>query len=147
MKKVLTLLATIIMFIGTIDSVAVATYAEPVVVINQNNNVKAISPSDLAKYYKAKRRRWLDGTPVKIILPQPGTPEMKALLDAMKLDSEADLNRLYLKLVFQQKLASVPSSLDENSAVEEVRRDRGAIAIVDSNKVKNIQGVRMVPLQ
>ncbi|RMD86318.1 MAG: hypothetical protein D6808_03665 [Candidatus Dadabacteria bacterium] len=113
--------------------VASSAVAEAVVIVNKANPVKGVSLKDLGKLYKGKRRRWIDGTPVKLVLPQSGSSEMAKLLSAIGIKSEEALSRLYLKLIYQQKIQSEPSKLDASSAVKAVMADKGAIAVVDDS--------------
>ncbi len=105
-----------------------------VVVVNKDNNISKLSKRSLERIYKGKRAKWQNGAPVKIIVPAPGSREMQALLSAIGVSSEDALAKLHLKLVYQQKLSGEPPKMSSEEAVQAVAKDKGAIAVVDSDK-------------
>lgn len=49
------------------------------VVANKNGTVSTLTMADLVKICKAQTNRWSDGTPVTLIVREPGSPEMKVV--------------------------------------------------------------------
>lgn len=64
------------------------------VVANKNGSVTTIALADLVKVCKAQTNRWPDGTPVTVVIRDPGAPEMKMVgekIYGMTADQVRDL--------------------------------------------------------
>ena len=115
------------------------------VVSNKNGTVSALTMADLVKICKAQTNRWSDGTPVTLIVRQPGSLEMKMVEEkiyGMTPDEMRDL-----MATANHGRANHPAILVANSDEEVIRRVQsapGAVGLVD---VYSITGaVRVVKI-
>ena len=104
-----------------------------VIIVNQNKSVEEQSLSTLKNIYVGNVKAWSGNGKTFVILPPPGSAEMQALLTkVLGLQEEDDLSRMYLKLIFQQKITKIPLTAQTiEAAVTNVASTEGALAIVD----------------
>jgi hypothetical protein len=73
---------------------ALASAKDIAVVANKSGSVTTIALADLVKICKAQTSRWPDGTPVTLVIRDPGAPEMKMVSEkiySMTADQVRDL--------------------------------------------------------
>jgi hypothetical protein len=73
---------------------ALASAQDIAVVANKSGSVTTIALADLVKICKAQTSRWPDGTPVTLVIRDPGAPEMKMVSEkiySMTADQVRDL--------------------------------------------------------
>jgi ABC-type phosphate transport system substrate-binding protein len=49
-------------------------------IVNHKNEVQDLPEADVARIFKCVMQKWADGTPVKIVLRDPSSPEMELIL-------------------------------------------------------------------
>jgi ABC-type phosphate transport system substrate-binding protein len=77
-KRLLALSGCIVLFLCLAESRLAAK--QMALIVNQKNSVQDIPEADVTKIFKCTTLKWPDGTPVKIVLRDPSSPEMELLL-------------------------------------------------------------------
>ena len=127
---------------------APAAAQEVVALVHPSNPAQSISVKQLRLLYGSYKRTWESGTPVHLLLPPPGDDGMKFLVSTVfRKQSEEDISRYYLQAIFEQKIASAPPQLSRSEALGAVRRDPGAIVLLDAASVGDATGVRMLRIE
>jgi ABC-type phosphate transport system substrate-binding protein len=109
--------------------------AEPsiVFIVNKQNPENTINVRDVVDYYEKRKRQWPDGTPVRFIDRNPGSPTREAFLQGILKQSESDIDLFW----FTQRLrsgSSIPIQVSTDSLViEMVKSFRGAIGYVSAS--------------
>lgn len=96
------------------------------VIVEKGNTTTALPSADLAKILKAQTRTWPDGSSIKVVILDPGSPDMQIAMERLYQVSREDLKML---------VASHRTSFVVATSVEEllhiVASTRGAIGLVD----------------
>jgi ABC-type phosphate transport system substrate-binding protein len=69
----------------------VAAAKDIAVISHKGNSVTSLTVADLAKLCKGQTARWSDGKPVTCVIRQPGSPEMKVVLEKVYSVGTEDL--------------------------------------------------------
>ena len=69
----------------------VAVAKDIAVISHKGNSVTSLTIADLAKLCKGQTARWSDGKPVTCVIRQPGSPEMKVVLEKVYSVGTEDL--------------------------------------------------------
>lgn len=102
------------------------------VVSNKSNHMDAMTVAELVKVCKGQTGHWPDGKPVTVVIRDPGSPEMKLVLqkiyevpkdDVVTLISTANHNR-------QNHPAIIVADSDD-AVIKKVEGTAGAIGLVD----------------
>jgi hypothetical protein len=103
---------------------SIAPAKDIAVVSNRTNHVDGLTLPDLVKICKAQTNRWPDGKPVTLVIRDPGSPEMK----------------LVLQKVYEMPKEDVIALI---AAANHNRHDHPAIVVVDSDDavVKKVDGI------
>jgi len=111
----------------------VPAWAKDVAVVsNKSGKVNALTMVDLVKLCKAQMNRWSDGTPLTLIMREPGSPEMRMVEEkiyGMTPDAIRDLIA-----TANHGRTNHPAILVANSDEEVIRRVQsapGAVGLVD----------------
>lgn len=120
---------------------------EVVALVHPSNDHGALSVKDLRLLYNGSRAQWRDGTPVMLLLPASGSSAMDFLIRrVLRRPSEDDVKRLYVKLIYQQKITRLPQQLSTAEALALVQSVRGAIALAERSAVGTGAGVRVLSI-
>jgi len=115
--------------------VAVGSFASAkdiAVVSNKSNHMDAMTVAELVKVCRGQTGHWPDGKPVTVVIRDPGSPEMKLVLqkiyevpkdDVVTLISTANHNR-------QNHPAIIVADSDD-AVMKKVEGTAGAIGLVD----------------
>ncbi len=96
------------------------------VVVDKTNNVGGLSSSDLAKVFKCEKVRWPDGKVIVLVLRDPSTPEMKAVIEKLYRMKPEELKALLS--AHHQTVLMVGSEAELLKSVESIP---GAVGLVD----------------
>lgn len=119
-----------------------------VAVVHPSNPVESISLKQLRLLYGTYKRTWGNGEPVQLILPPGEDPALAFLVDVVfKKQSMDDLSRYYVKAIFQQKISKAPPQLTRLQALATVRKEPGAIVLLDRASVDDAEGLRILPIE
>lgn len=122
-------LSTLILFIGMVLPV----YAKDVAVVsNKNGGVDSITMVDLVKVCKGQTGRWPDGKPVTVVVREPGSPDMRILVEKIYGVSVDELRDLISTA--NHGRANHPAIIVVNSDEDVIRRVQavpGTVGIVD----------------
>ena len=130
------------------EVVARAHPSEVVALVHPSNPTSSMSVKQLRMLFGSYKRSWEGGTPVQLLLPPEGDPAMAFLVSTVfRKQSEDDVSRYYLQAVYQQKLSNVPAQLSRSEALNTVRRERGAIVLLDRASVGDATGLRMLQIE
>ena len=113
-------------------SVAPACARDVAVISNQASGVSALTLPDLVKLCKAQTTRWPDGTPVLLVISEPGSPAMKTV--AEKIYSMTPVQMQDLVATTNHGRKNRPAILVTHSDQEVIRRvesSPGALGLVD----------------
>ena len=106
-------------------SLAQARAKDLAVISNKSNSLQAIAAIEFVKVCKGQTNRWPDGKPVTLVILDPGSSEMKVLLQKV-YETNADAVRELI------------------SAANHGRANHPAIVIVDSDEAL-VQKVESIP--
>lgn len=106
-------------------SLAQARAKDLAVISNKSNSLQAIAAVEFVKVCKGQTNRWPDGKPVTLVILDPGSSEMKVLLQKV-YETNADAVRELI------------------SAANHGRANHPAIVIVDSDEAL-VQKVESIP--
>ncbi|MCM2278633.1 MAG: substrate-binding domain-containing protein [Oligoflexia bacterium] len=113
-------------------------------VVNRDNPARSLSAKELAELYRKKRRFWPDGTPVRFIDRNPGTPEREIFSRRILRQTEAEVDLFWVG----QKLYtgdSAPLQVASDAAVlRMVRIFKGAIGYVSSGSALDSGSVKVI---
>ena len=111
----------------------VPAWAKDVAVVsNKSGKVSALTMADLVKVCKAQTNRWPNGTPVTLIMREPGSPEMKMVEEKIYGMTPDELRDLIATA--NHGRTNHPAILVANSDEEVIRRVQsapGAVGLVD----------------
>ena len=115
-------------------------------IVNKDNPVQALSRNDLVDYYEKRKRQWPDGSSVRFIDREPGSPERAKFLKEILGQSESDVDLFW----FAQKIHSgdsMPVQIPSDSMViEMVKSFKGAIGYVTSSTPLSGTQVRRITI-
>jgi hypothetical protein len=118
-----------------------------VAVVHASNATTEISVHRLRLLYGLYQRTWPGGVRVALLLPESGSPAMDFLVDTVfRMGEEFELERYYLQAVFQQRVARRPRELAAEAAIALVRREPGAIVLVDRDRIGDEEGLRVLAI-
>jgi len=139
------LLATTALALGLAAAPAVA--AEVVAVLHPDNPTRELSVKQLRLLYGAYKRQWAGGDGVHLLLPPSGDPAMAFLVSRVfRKSDEGEIARYYLEAIYQQKIAHPPPQVPVGRALDIVREDPGAIALVARAHLAETPGLRVIAI-
>jgi len=77
-KRLLYLIGSSVLFLCLAQSGASAK--QIALIVNAKNDVQDLPEADLVKIFKCVTQKWADGTPIKLVLRDPSSPEMEMVL-------------------------------------------------------------------
>jgi ABC-type phosphate transport system substrate-binding protein len=77
-KRLLGLIVCSVLFVCLAQTGAAAK--QIALIVNQKNDVQDLPEGDLVKIFKCVTQKWADGTPIKLVLRDPSSPEMEMVL-------------------------------------------------------------------
>src|SRR5262249_28119510 len=113
-----------------ISSVGPARAADYVLVRNRANSVQAVSKSELKDLLIGKTKVWKDDGVVQVVLPPPGSPEMKSLAETLLGVPENILLTKIKQEVFKGELRKPIVAATDSELVLEVAKMPGAFGLV-----------------
>jgi ABC-type phosphate transport system substrate-binding protein len=116
-----------------ISSVCLPAAAKDIAVIaNKSNSVKALGLNDLAKICKGATRHWPDGKGVTFVMRDPGSSDMKMLLQRVYQMSPEQVKSLILTANQSRREKPIIIISDSDEAVlKTVQTIPGAVGVVD----------------
>ena len=120
--------------------------AEVVAVVNDDNPVSSITLHELRLMYGLYRRSWEGGIRVVLVLPEADSEAGRLLSDVVFRGRYGDLEPYYRTAVFQQRIAVLPDVASGPAALPRVRAERGAIALVERERITDTDGVRLLAI-
>lgn len=113
-------------------SVGQATAKDLAVISNKGNSLQAIAVPELVKVCKGQTNRWPDGKPVTLVILDPGSSEMKVLLQKV-YETNADAVRELIATANHGR-ANHPAVVvvdSDEALVQKVASIPGAVGVVD----------------
>ena len=121
---------------------------EVVALVHPSNPTSSMSVKQLRMLFGSYKRSWEGGTPVHLLLPPEGDPAMSFLVSTVfRKQSEQEVSKYYLQAIYQQKLSVMPAQLSRSEALNTVRREPGAIVLLDRSGVGDLTGLRMLRIE
>ena len=120
--------------------------AEPVFVKNAKNGVDGLTKADVKDYFLGKKKTFSNGTPVTVVLPAAGSPEMKWLCDGIIGASEATVASKIKEQIFKGEMKKPPVAASADECFAEAKKADGAICVVDA-AAKPPAGVAVLPVK
>ena len=142
----------LLLFVGVFFAIillwANTSFSQVVAIVNQDHELSQISLGEMRNIYLGKTKNWKNGSRIILFLPQSKSVSMDVLVkEILKLESESEVPKLYLKLIFQQVFSTPPMPVfDERDAILKVTANPGGIAIVDSSKLPPGSSVKIIGL-
>lgn len=112
--------------------VAQAAAKDLAVISNKSNSPQAIAAPELVKVCKGQTNRWPDGKPVTLVILDPGSAEMKVLLQKV-YETNADAVRELITAANHGR-TNHPAIVvvdSEEALVQKVESIPGAVGVVD----------------
>jgi PBP superfamily domain len=123
---------------------AAAQAAAIAVVVSEKSPISNLSHAELRKIFAGEKKKWSDGSSVKVFVRGPGTPERAAVLDLLGM-SEADYKKHWTTMIFRGEVQDEPVALPSNGMQREaILAFPGGIALVSVNDVK--QGMKVITI-
>lgn len=115
-----------------LSTAQLAVAKDVALVSNKGNDTQTISLPDLIKLCKGQTNRWPDGKPVTFVMLDPGSPEMKIVLQKV-YDSSAEQVKNLINAANHGR-ANHPAIIvvtSDEALVQKVESMPGAIGVVD----------------
>lgn len=112
--------------------VALACAKDIALVSNKGNAVTGVSAADLQKICKGQMPRWPDGKPVTLIMRDPGSAEMKQVLEKVYAASKEEVSSMIA--VANHGRTNHPAIVvvgSDEDLVNKVQSTPGAVGLVD----------------
>jgi len=116
------------------------------VVVNLKRPESDLALHELSRLFRGEQRFWNNGDRAYPVLPPEDLPDARAsfLAGVVKLDQRG-FSLHWRNLVFRGDVTDQPiSPPDERRAVQSVFAERGAIAIVEGNTIRNLDRVAKI---
>lgn len=116
--------------LGFLASTAAAK--DMALISNKGNSLPPIALADLTKVCKGQMNRWPDGKPVTIVMPRPGTADLKIVEDKIYAATSQDVRELITTA--NHNRADRPAIILGNSdeeIIHKVESTPGAVGLVD----------------
>jgi ABC-type phosphate transport system substrate-binding protein len=117
------------------------------IVVNKKSGLESVSSSELAKIFKAEKRKDPAGFKFIVVMREPGSRERSTALSQIYRMNENEYSRYFLQAVFTGAIPSAPRQLNSAAAVKQfVTENPGAIGYLrasdqdDSVKSLRIDG-------
>lgn len=135
--RLIQFMISILAFLALLMPVTAVTENPILFIVNKSNPMTSIGLRDLIDYYQKKQREWPDGSPVRFIDRNPGSPERQVFLREVLHQSESDVDLFWYGEKFHSG-TSVPIQVsNDDLVIEMVKSFRGAIGYVSSStKIK-----------
>jgi ABC-type phosphate transport system substrate-binding protein len=95
-------------------------------IVNQKNEVQDLPAAEIEKIFKCVTQKWADGTPVKLVLRDPSSPEMELILWRLYKIPPDELRKFVA--AHHDSVISVDSNEAMLNAVQSIP---GAIGLID----------------
>lgn len=118
------LIGSSVLFVCLAQTGAVAK--QIALIVNQKNDVQDLPEAELGKIFKCVTQKWADGTPVKVVLRDPSSPEMELILWRVYKIPPDELRKF--AAAHRDSLIFVDSSEAMLNAVQTIP---GAIGLID----------------
>ena len=119
----------IIVMVAVCCGVAVAK--DIAVISHKGNSVVSLTVADLAKLCKGQTARWSDGKPVTCFIRQPGSPEMKIVLDKIYSTAAEELVDTITTANRGKNHPVIVVVDSDNALVKKVESVPGSVGLVD----------------
>ncbi|HXZ30647.1 MAG TPA: substrate-binding domain-containing protein [Terriglobales bacterium] len=111
---------------------AVAAAKDIALISNKENHVDGVSLPDLVKICKGQTNHWQDGKPVTLVIRDPGSPEMKLVLQKIYEMPKEDVSSLITAANHNRQNHPAVIIVDSDEAVvKKVESAPGAVGLVD----------------
>ena len=111
---------------------AIGTCKDIALIANKTNSLKNVALADLLKICKGQTSRWPDGKPVRLIIRNPGSQEMRLVLEKIYVMPKEDVASLILTANHGRSNHPAIIVVDsDQSLVQTVEATAGAVGLVD----------------
>ena len=111
---------------------AIGTCKDIALIANKTNSLKNVALADLLKICKGQTSRWPDGKPVTLIIRNPGSQEMRLVLEKIYVMPKEDVASLILTANHGRSNHPAIIVVDsDQSLVQTVEATAGAVGLVD----------------
>lgn len=101
-------------------------------IVNNGNPVTALSTAEIADYFLKRNKHWPDGTSVRFIDRNTGSPERKLLLSGVLRQSPADIDLFWIGQKLRMGDSAPLQVLSDQTVLEFVAAFRGGIGYVSA---------------
>lgn len=107
------------------------------VVVNARNDINEVTATDLRKILLGERRFWKAGSPVMLILREPGTRERDNVLSVLLKMSNSEFGQYWRNKVFRGEAPAAPLAVPSNGMVSQYVYDTpGGITFVAGKNLR-----------
>jgi len=122
-----------------------AQSSEMVVIVHRENPVSQLTLLEVRNIYRGDRTLWKSGDAIEVLLPRPGSPAMRVLLESVfEMKSVSELGQYYLAAIFQQKISEAPPTVSTEESIQIVSRSKHALAIVPRASAVDQPGIKII---
>jgi hypothetical protein len=123
----------------------IANAKEVALIANKGNGLQSITLTELAKACKGQTNRWPDGKPVTVVILDPGSAEMKIVLQKVYELKPEDVRALIVTANHgRANHPAIVVAASEEDLVRKVEAIPGAIGLVDVYSITS--GVTVVKI-
>ncbi len=139
MKKILILMIILVAITAT-----EATAQSYTIIVNNANQIKSMSPKELALVFLKKKKRWDNGS-VIIPIDQKASAEVrKDFSQAVFKKKVAAIRSYWQKAIFSGMDTAPVEEESDRAVIDYVRQNKGAIGYVSSQA--NLNGVKVITI-
>ncbi len=121
--------------LGIVVLLSLATRAQAkdvALIANKGSSVTAVTLAELTKICKAQTPRWPDGKAVTVVVRDPGSPDMKMVLEKIYSMTPAALNELIVAANHERGThPAIIVAPSDDDLVHKVAATPGAVGLVD----------------
>lgn len=143
-KFILHLLAFCIILFASFNTLFADEIA---LIVNADNEIDEVSISDLKKIFKAERHFWGKDEKIKLIMRPIDSIETKVLLEEIYEFKPYELERFWLKQIYNVKIEEPPPTIRSASIVNAlVGQLQGAIAPIEVGHVSELPMIKILKI-
>ncbi|NRA37752.1 MAG: phosphate ABC transporter substrate-binding protein [Planctomycetes bacterium] len=120
-------------------------FAEAVAIVHKDCADAAVSTKDVKAMYLAKKRKWSDGTKVRLMVLKGGDIHAEFMKGNVK-KSPSQFKAFWKKQVFTGKGKNPPAFADDAAMIKAVAAKAGAIGYVDKASVEGAEGIKILTI-
>lgn len=126
---------------------ASAQATEYAVIVHPDNSTGAVTQRELNEILKADTQFWKGDGRIELLLPRSKSKAKEFLLAEVYRQSEEDLKRYWVELVFRNKIPDVPRVLSSDVvALAFVQKSHGAMAVVEASSLPKDPALKILAI-